>query len=141
MSAEIEIWPKGIGYDYLCGYNCEKYDANKDQLERVKLLVDAWKEMAWKHGFSCEPVRHFTCAESGNHHTFTFLSDSSPTTLNGRVQSIAASANVDKEPADTDVTIEILGTNLDTENDFRLIVIAHRYPTKEGSTGYKEPYP
>lgn len=141
MSTEIQIWPKGIGYGCLCGYNCEKYDADKDQLERVKLLVDAWKKMVWNYDFSREPVRYFTCAESGNHHTFTFFNDSTLTTLNGRVHSIRAEANVDKEPAGTDVTIEILGTNLDTGNDFRLIVIAHRSPSPGGTTGYKEPYP
>jgi hypothetical protein len=134
----LDIWPKGIGYDTNCGYHAERFDAKKDPIPRIKLLVDSWKNTAIDHGFNCENVRTLSCQPYANGHRLAILDESSQEkVLNCQVQTMKVDADVDEEPSDTCVRIEIAGKNLDTNNDFSFSLSVYRRPAVKAFTTLK----
>lgn len=139
MSALIDIWPKGVGYDKWSGYNAETYDLKKDQIQRVQLLVDAWKATALNHGFLSENIRKLSCLPCDNGHQLTFLNASSElVALKSQVQTMEVSVDVDQDPDDTHVAIKIFGKNLAKAKDFSFYLSVYRYPTVRVHTRYED---
>lgn len=133
----IDIWPEGVGYDTFSGYRVEYYDAKKDPIQRICLLVDSWKKTALVHGFNCEGVQRLSCLQYANGHRLTFSDAlSNERVLNCQLQTMQVDADVDEEPCDTCVQIEICGKNFDTGNDFKYSLTVYRRPNVHSITNF-----
>ncbi len=133
----LDIWPKGVGYNFQSGYNSEKYRSDRDPIEKVQLLVDSWKSTASNHGFSCADVLKLSCKPCDGGHRLKFLNRSTEVVkLKSELQTVKVSADVYECPEDTCVNIDIFGRNLATGKDFQFSLSVYRRPTVTVSTQY-----
>lgn len=135
MVANMNLWPVATQ----TGFKSETYDESKDPIERVQMLVEAWKQTAVLHGFQCAQVLHLSCNLSNKDHQLVFLDDENRVrTRISKIKSLSVSATVDDASQKTCIAIEILGIHLWDQKEFRFILSLDRLPHVNLSSGYKE---